>query len=93
MQSTSDCVTHVIPDEELTGYHLDFASEHVRHALAQCFIEKRYQTDLRAFLLAYEPSYSKFSVLWGQISEFYALSMLAAANTFKRRNMSTGEPY
>lgn len=90
VQDLCDRLTHIIPDEELTGHHLDFASEYVRHALAQRFIQK-YQTDLRGFLLACEPSDSKLSVLWGHMFEFYALSMLAAANTFKRRNISSGE--
>lgn len=45
-QGLIHCLTHIIPDDELTGHHLDFASEYVRHALTQRFIQK-YQTELR----------------------------------------------
>lgn len=91
VQDLVDRLTHIIPNGDLTGHHLDFASAYVRHALAERFIKTK-QTDLRGFLLAYEPSGSKYSVLWGHMFEFYALSMLAAANSFKQRNMTTGKP-
>lgn len=92
LQDLCDRLTHIIPDQHYTGHHLDFASLHVRDALARQFIKLK-QTELRAFLLAYDRSASQYSVLWGHMFEFYSLSMLSAANSFKRRNLLTGKQH
>ena len=43
--------------------------------------EATQQTELRAFLLAYDEDLTEYSTLWGHMFDFYALSMLSAGGT------------